>query len=89
MKTAVTVEVPNDVFGLLDEDPVRFARDMYETAVVKWFDEGRISQGKAAELLGLSRGELFDLLGRHKVSPIQMTAEELAEELRSGRALGD
>jgi len=57
---------------------------MYETAVVKWFDEGRISQGKAAELLGISRGELFDVLWRHKVSPIQITPEELAEEFKRG-----
>jgi predicted HTH domain antitoxin len=83
MSRQVTVEVPDDavrIFG--DRDDSRFARAMYETAVVKWFDEGRVSQGKAAELLGISRPELFDVLWRHKVSPIQVTPEELAEELK-------
>jgi predicted HTH domain antitoxin len=85
MSKQVTVEVPEDavrIFGGRDSD--RFAREMYETAVVKWFDEGRISQGKAAELLGITRGELFDVLWRHKVSPIQMTPEELKEEFKRG-----
>ena len=81
----MTVEVPDDavrIFG--DKDENRFGREMYETAVVKWFDEGLVSQGKAAELLGLSRSEFFDVLSRHKVSPIQMTPEELVEECRRG-----
>jgi predicted HTH domain antitoxin len=85
MSKQVTVEVSDDavrIFG--DKDNARFARAMYETAVVKWFDEGLVSQGKAAELLGLSRGEFFDVLSRHKVSPIQMTPEELVEECRRG-----
>jgi predicted HTH domain antitoxin len=85
MSKQVTVEVPEDavrIFGDANEN--RFAREMYETAVVKWFDEGRLSQGKAAELLGISRGELFDVLWQHKVSPIQITPEELAEEFKRG-----
>ena len=83
MTKPITIEVPEEalrIFG--DENETRFAREMYETAVVKWFDEGRISQGKAADLLGLSRAELFDVFWRHKVSPVQVTPEELAEELK-------
>ena len=84
MSKQVTVEVPDDAVRLFGKDEQQFGRKMYETAVVKWFDEGLISQGKAAELLGLSRGELFDVLWRHKVSPIQMTPEELEEEFKRG-----
>jgi predicted HTH domain antitoxin len=84
MKT-LTIEVPDDAVRMFGgQDNRRFARELYETAVVKWFDEGRLSQGKAAELLGLSRGEFFDVLNRHQVSPIQMTPEELVEECRRG-----
>jgi len=84
MSKQVTVEVADDAVRLFGTDELRFGREMYETAVVKWFDEGLISQGKAAELLGLSRGELFDVLWRHKVSPIQITPEELEEEFKRG-----
>jgi predicted HTH domain antitoxin len=84
MTKQVTVEVAEDAVRLFGENERQFAREMYETAVVKWFDEGRISQGKAAELLGISRGEFFDVLWRHQVSPIQVTPEELAAELKRG-----
>jgi predicted XRE-type DNA-binding protein len=82
MSRQVIVEVPEDALKLCGDDAASFGRDMYETAVAKWFDEGRISQGRAAELLGISRAELFEVLSRHKVSPIQITPEELAEELK-------
>jgi len=82
MSKQVTVEVADDAMKLFGGNEARFGREMYEAAVVRWFDQGRISQGKAAELLGISRAELFDLLWRHQVSPIQVTPEELAEELK-------
>ena len=82
MTKPITVEVPEDAVRRFGGDEVSFGREMYEAAVVQWFDEGRISQGRAAELLGISRPELFEVLKRHEISPIQITAEELAEELK-------
>lgn len=82
MSKQVTVEVPDHAVEMFGGDEARLGREIFETAVVKWFDEGRISQGKAAELLGLARAELFDVLWRHQVSPIQVTPQELAEELQ-------
>ena len=82
MSKQVTVEVPEHAVRLFGGDETRFGREMYETAVAKWYDEGRISSGKGAELLGISRADFLDLLFRHKVSPFQYTPEELAEELK-------
>ena len=84
MSTQITVEVPDDAVEMFGGNKQQFSRRMFETAVVKWFDEGLLSQGRASELLGISRGEFFDLLSEHKVSPIQITPEELAEECRRG-----
>ena len=84
MTRPITVEVPEHAMKLFGGDEARFSREMYEAAVVQWFDEGRISQGRAAELLGISRSELFEVLKRHGVSPVQMTPEELAEECQRG-----
>jgi predicted HTH domain antitoxin len=53
-------------------------------AAVKWYELGKLSQDKAAELAGLSRVEFIDALARFKVSPIQETVEELAEGLARG-----
>ena len=78
----VTLEVPEEAVEIFGPDEPRFGRRMFETAVVKWFDEGLISSGKGSELLGISRSEFLDLLFLHKVSPIQYGPEELAEELK-------
>ena len=82
MTKQVTVEVAEEAVRRFGGDDLRFAREMYETAVVKWYDEGHISSGKGAELLGISRAAFLELLFVHKVSPFQYTPEELAEELK-------
>ena len=51
-------------------------------AIVKRYEAGELSQGKAAEIAGLTRAGFIEELARFKVSPIQYTAEELAEELK-------
>jgi hypothetical protein len=48
-----------------------------------------ISQGKAAALLGVNRWDMFDLMSRYKVPAIDLTAEELREELAKEIKLGN
>ena len=64
--------------------PEQLPQALREAAVVRWFEEGCVSQGQASYLLGLSRGEFFDVLAAHRVSPIQMTTAELEEDFRHG-----
>ena len=51
-------------------------------AMVKRYDAGELSQGKAAEIAGLTRAGFINALADFKVSPIQYTAEELTDELK-------
>lgn len=83
MKT-VTVELPDESADLLAKDPARPGREMLVAAVLQWSQEGRLSQGQAAELLGLKRGAFFDLLYEHRVSPIQMSVEDLEKDFERG-----
>jgi len=84
MTRSVTVEVPEEAVKLLGEDPERFGREMYESAVVQWYDEGRVTSGYGAKLLGVSRAEFLEVLHRHKVSPFQYSPDELAAEMNRG-----
>jgi predicted HTH domain antitoxin len=84
MSLHVTVEVPEDAARLLGEEAERFGREMLVAAVLRWFEEGRLSQGQSAAMLGTNRGEFFDLLYQHHVSPVQMSVEDLEEEFRRG-----
>jgi len=58
---------------------------MKYAAVVKWYELGKVSQDKAAEIAGLSRYDFISLLTRYKVSTIQYTEESLEKELRNAR----
>ena len=80
----MTVEVPDDSLRILGEDPRQVGRDMLVAAVLQWFQEGRLSQGQAADMLGMKRGQFFDLLYEHHVSPVQMSVEDLEEDFRRG-----
>ena len=54
---------------------------MREALVMELLRRHVISQGKAAELLGMTRHDLFDLMTKHRVSVIDSTEEELQSEL--------
>ena len=82
--TTVTIELPVTAFSALHVDPQGFAREMRIAAAVKWYELGTISQSKAAELAGVSRQEFLEALHRFKVSPFQVTPEELAREAADG-----
>ncbi len=77
----VSLEISTTTFAALGESPDEFVREMWIAAAVKWYELGRLSQGKAAEVAGLSRSAFIDALSRFEVSPIQITDEELAKEL--------
>lgn len=76
------IEIPEDTPSALDHAPQELAREIVVAAAVKWYEARRLSQGKAAEVAGLSRAEFIDALSRYQVSPLQLTDEELDGEFR-------
>lgn len=81
MTTTLELDLPNTVFSALRVSPKEFVTAMRLAAAVKWFEAGMLSQGKAAEIAGISRAEFIDALSRFEVSPIQETADELRGSL--------
>ncbi len=71
----IIIEVPDDLN--LKEDEIKIA------ALAKLYELGKISSGKAAKLLGISRIGFLDLLGKYKVQISPDTEEELFKDIEN------
>ena len=81
MKIELDLELPREVLDTLrDQD---LAAKVKEALVMELLREHRISQGKVAELLGISRSDVFPLMAKYQVSVIDVSPTELEQELGS------
>lgn len=73
-------ELPDELFTQLREEEIE--TKVKESLVMELLREHRLSQGKAADLLGLDRDQLFDLMAKYRIPVIDLTPEELKSELQ-------
>lgn len=79
--TQIVLDLDPGAFSVLRLGPKELSQELKTAAVVQWYAEQRISQSKACEILSISRPRFLDELFRRKVPAIQVTAEELSEEI--------
>jgi predicted HTH domain antitoxin len=80
MLKKLVLEFPPEVLeeDLQDRDVQMKAR---EGAVMELLRKGKLSQGRAAELLEISRNDLFELMSKYDVPVMDMSQDELKKEL--------
>ena len=76
----ICFDIPIGVFSALRQSPDEFTRDMRLAAAVKWYEMGRVSQEKAAEIAGMNREDFLMELSKFEVSPFQYSVEEVLKE---------
>jgi predicted HTH domain antitoxin len=70
--------------GIEDAEACRMATERArEAAILELYRLGQITSGRAAHDLGMSRVEFLDLAISHRIPTIQITPDELEEELGS------
>jgi len=77
------VTLPSDLFAMLGYSKTRAAEAVREFSVLGLYQERRISTGKAAELLGIGKGEFARLLARKGIVYFDYSQEELADEFQT------
>lgn len=83
MKTeTIAFEVPQDLLAALKLGVQDLARGMRLLAAIAFFQEKRLSLGKAAELAGVNRLEFMETLARRGVVVFDYDESELATELK-------
>ncbi len=86
MATTLQITVPSSLLELGIE-PAEIQRRAVEWLVLSLFTRERISSGKAARLLGIHRSEFLDLLRQYGIAFVDLSPEELDEELAAAKAL--
>jgi predicted HTH domain antitoxin len=82
--TIVQVPFPDDVFASLRKSPVEVEREVRLAAVIDWYRRGLLSQGRAAQLAGLSRADFLTELAVRKIDVFHVDMEELKREVGLG-----
>jgi len=77
----ITLDLPEHAFSSLRQGPVEFASELRLAACAKWYELGKISQAKGAEISGLSRAAFIDALRTYRVAAVQTSASDLEAEL--------
>ena len=83
MKT-ITIEVPDEMTSLAGGTDEELAAVMRLATAILWYQQERISQGKAAELAGMNRTRFLLALSEAKVDVFQITEAELEQEVARG-----
>jgi len=81
MSKTLSIEMDDAVFPALQEDPEQMIREMRLFSAAKWYELGRLSQGKAAEIADLSRADFIAALSRFSVSPFQENSDKITRGL--------
>ncbi len=82
--TTLALEFPEKVFSSLRFDPSEFAREMRLAAAALWYEQGKISQGVASNVAGLTRTDFLLALARMGMNSFVVDFDDLDKELSRG-----
>jgi predicted HTH domain antitoxin len=81
---SITLDIPNNIHEALRVTPAEAERRLKLELAVALYAQNVLSLGKAAELAGLSRLDLNDLLAERGI-PMHYGQQDLAEDLAYAR----
>ena len=78
----IKVPFPDELASMMKVNEADFASEMRLLAIVKLYELGKISSGKAAHLLGMQRIDFLETVGQYQVSILgEPGKSELEEDL--------
>ncbi|OGV97653.1 MAG: hypothetical protein A2889_10785 [Nitrospinae bacterium RIFCSPLOWO2_01_FULL_39_10] len=79
----IVLEVPDEVLISLKETPIELSRDIRMLAAVKFYQMGKLSSGRAAQLAGISRISFLQSLSMYGVPIFNLPPEELKQDIEN------
>ncbi|MBP7865758.1 MAG: UPF0175 family protein [Acidobacteria bacterium] len=86
---SVHVEFPDELLTAVGEEPKAFSRQVMLFTLGHLYEQGRISAGLGAQVLGCDRLEFYHLLSEAGFFVIDYPAEELDREAVTSRQIAE
>ena len=83
----VELNLPKGFVEVLDVPESQLESKIKELTVLELFGQERISSGKGAELLGISKWDFIELLGRNNIAYFTESPVELTEQVAAAQSL--
>lgn len=77
----IELEFPSDLFIALNVPKEQIETKVKEWMVLQLFRDSQISSGKAAQILGITKGAFIDMLHHSNIPYLDWSANELAQEV--------
>lgn len=85
----ISFELPRELLGALDVSEADLTTKLKTLIALELVREGRVSSGKAADLVGISKAEFVQLLAVQGIPYFTETADELAGQVAAAACLLD
>lgn len=79
----VEIELPRDLLTALNVPASEIKQRTTEWVALALFQEGSVSSGKAAEMLGITKSEFISLLNQRRLPYLDVAPEELAHDMET------
>ncbi len=84
MKT-LEISCPEDILAESGETPEELEQELRFLVAEKLYEMGRVTSGHAAEMAGMDRVPFLNELGRHRISVVNYSPEELTREIEEAK----
>lgn len=79
------IPYPEDLPAIMGKTPEQFEQELRFLVAAKFYEMGRVSSGRAAELAGINRVEFLNNLSQYRVSVFNYSLDELEREIREAK----
>lgn len=80
--TTITIQCSDEKLISLRDDAESFRRNLTLAAAMKFYELGRLSSGRAAELAGIPRAEFLHRTAEYKAPAWDLTEADVHEDLK-------
>ena len=77
---AISIELPEEIVELFGQEELEAS--LKKWAILELVRGGKLSSGKASEILGMTRWEFMELMSAHDIPMADFSKEELLQQVK-------